>query len=517
MSATDFWIAEDPEPLAQDSSQDEKKKYKEEVDKYCEDMYNWFKNCEFNEEPLWVEVCNTFCEHTIRAMSRTMVLNWIQLLMTRGVHVNRARHIRRVDALVQCLKSTTFIPLTYEEDLQPKDETPKVDILNKEQQNEEMQELKIQDKSKNKTIDEEQDMKSSSTEDYKASDSKFYNNDTLGINGLIKSYQGRKKFSGSWEDNLEQAISTYETFANICKLTALEKAQAIPYMLVDDAFNFYSTSIPKHYKYEETIEELKKWYTSDEKRARTLTIGQNFKLSKEMEKAPDKSEIDVFRSFSFKLTTLQKQLSTHYHHDDFLRAQYITSVDNHKIQQSLRERIPASSQEAANRITTFLSDEPGSAASFKERLSESEAMYSLGMKYGGEAESINSRHGKKNYERRLSSKWIKGIKGCYVCGKNHRAATRHSPQQVREAIRKLKHEHPSALLSVEDMVYISEELIVDKEDKSESDDDKFEDNEENYYATVEEKEVNNSAEVFFSNQSFRHGSCLLYTSDAADD
>lgn len=69
------------------------------------------------------------------------------------------------------------------------------------------------------------------------------------------------------------------------------------------------------------------WFSSDEKRDRILRPFQELKLSTVMGGNPDKSEISVFRSFTFKLSNLQKQLDIHYHEDEFLRDQLTISVD----------------------------------------------------------------------------------------------------------------------------------------------------------------------------------------------
>lgn len=64
------------------------------------------------------------------------------------------------------------------------------------------------------------------------------------------------------------------------------------------------------------------------------------------------------------------------------------------------------------------------------------------------------------------------MKGCYVCGKNHKARTRQSPKEVREAIERLKNKNPQAMITVSDLALISSELCenADEDDLiSESD------------------------------------------------
>ena len=64
---------------------------------------------------------------------------------------------------------------------------------------------------------------------------------------------------------------------------------------------------------------------------------------------------------------------------------------------------------------------------------------------------------------------MKGVKGCFVCGQDHRANTRHSREEVSESIEKLKAKHPQALLTVEDLAYIVD--LVSSPDEEESEDD----------------------------------------------
>ncbi len=527
------WLAEDPDPLHEGASEEEKKEYIKKVREYCKEMYEWFSKSEFTGEPLWIEVSHTFREHTIRNMTQTMILNWIQLLLMRGVHVNRGRNISRENALVQCFKSAYFIPLTLAEDVE--NEAAKGNSSKYKIQNETKSQYKDDSQIDENNINTEAVSIGSPGQEYLRSkfiemnasndtnkspnrkkniDSGFKTEtrtDCLGINGMIKSFQNRKKFSGSWDENLEEAITNYNIFSRICKLSEQEKADAVPYMLEGEAFTFFSQKIPPNTTFDEITKELRKWFTSSEKQARILKKWQEMRLSTEMEKSPDKSEIEVFRTFSFKLSTLQKQLAEHYQHDDFLRDQLVQSVDHTQIQKALRERLPSNSQEAANRITTFLSDEPNSAQSYSSSSADS-ANYGLGIKYGGQAEGINQRYGRKyKGERKLSTRWLRGIKGCYVCRKDHLAHTRHSPEEVRRAIERLKKEHPKALISVEDLSFIADDLHDDTEDNESI----FEsDSEEANFADTS-TELDENTEIYLSNIAYLHGNS--FTKDLEKD
>lgn len=70
---------------------------------------------------------------------------------------------------------------------------------------------------------------------------------------------------------------------------------------------------------------------------------------------------------------------------------------------------------------------------------------------------------------------MKGLKGCLLCGEHHRANTKHSMEEVSEAVRKIKSKHPQALLTVEylacvvDMVMIYENVKEDEETRWDED------------------------------------------------
>lgn len=95
-------------------------------------------------------------------------------------------------------------------------------------------------------------------------------------------------------------------------------------------------------------------------RQRYCVTGRTF----DSHKSPDNSQVEVFRSFSFKFSTVQIQLPDYYKHENFLRDQLLIAVDHLEVQQSLREKVPETSREANNRVVTFLSQAPRSAGEF---------------------------------------------------------------------------------------------------------------------------------------------------------
>ena len=66
------------------------------------------------------------------------------------------------------------------------------------------------------------------------------------------------------------------------------------------------------------------WANSDDRRARILSKWQSMTLLEAMADEPKESEVTVFRKFVAKLMSLQNQLDTTYHTDQFLRDRLLT-------------------------------------------------------------------------------------------------------------------------------------------------------------------------------------------------
>ena len=70
----------------------------------------------------------------------------------------------------------------------------------------------------------------------------------------MKTYQGRTKFTGSFDQDVEEALETFETFANVCQLNEAEKERALPFMLDQGALlHFTDTFGGKTYTCKEVI------------------------------------------------------------------------------------------------------------------------------------------------------------------------------------------------------------------------------------------------------------------------
>lgn len=53
---------------------------------------------------------------------------------------------------------------------------------------------------------------------------------------------------------------------------------------------------------------------------------------------------------------------------------------------------------------------------------------------------------------------MRGVNGCLVCGMNYRANDRHSCDELDKAMQRLRDKHHKALITVEDMGFVTSEL-----------------------------------------------------------
>lgn len=100
---------------------------------------------------------------------------------------------------------------------------------------------------------------------------------------------------------------------------------------------------------------------------------------------------------------------------------------------------------------------------------ECEAHRTLGQQDGGgvqrEMNTYEPKQRKGPHEggRRLKSGWMRGVKGCFVCGRNIRSNDKKTREEVSTAIRRLTENHPTALLSVTDLDEIQTMCASDQE------------------------------------------------------
>ena len=141
----------------------------------------------------------------------------------------------------------------------------------------------------------------------------------LGMGGMMRAFNSKSKFTGSWEEDLDTTIKIFNTMSNMCGLTEDEKVRSIPLMLDGDALSYFSSNHKDGDNYDQSIEMLRNWYNNEEKRSRILTKWQTMTLTQAMSDDPTSSEVAVFRKFMARLGSLQRQLDTHYQTDSFLR------------------------------------------------------------------------------------------------------------------------------------------------------------------------------------------------------
>ena len=227
------------------------------------------------------------------------------------------------------------------------------------------------------------------------------------------------KYSGDFTESLESHIERYETFCRVYKLDEAEKVRTFPIMLAGAAFMHYSHYYSmKAVSYTELVNAFRAWYTSEEQKYRLLRIWQRPSLENAMKNSPEKSELEVFRKVSEDLVQTQHQLHEDYRKDRFLRDQLLVCADIPRLKRSLIEKIPATAQEAMQRIATLLSSEPRSAGAYFNQNDAEDAFDGFGKRYGGDARRRAKafRHKGSTLKKKLAT-----VKGCWVCGRSHRA------------------------------------------------------------------------------------------------
>jgi len=495
----------DPDVLAEGANNIQIREWNNEVNEYASEMLQTMKEHHTESEDLWLDFTSTFRPHSIRALTPKNLLDWIAFLVSRGVYVQRKRGFPRAKALLQCLLQDNFVQVKGNSSIR-EFETPRDNVVNQNSYVEYTPDRQAQCEPFAQTpiitplnTNEEDNMEDTNIV--------VTTKRSSGVGGLMKAYQGRKKFSGSFDEDLNSTFEIFHAMANMCHLTDEEKVEGFPVILTEDALDFYVRSECSSKKFIDVEETFRDNYITEEQRNRVLITWQGTRLSVEMRENTTLSALNVFRKMVTNLAKLQRQLSAIYRKDQFLRDQIVMSSDSPSIQQSMRERVPTSSADAINRIATFLSSEPGSAASF---IVTHDVHYTTGQKYGGKAQRALKPAGNRT---RSISRWLAQQKGCFVCKKNHRARDYHSRQEVSHAIEKLKKKYPSALITIEDLSMVVQDLIEDNEIDAEATDD--EDDEESdievddVHFTQNECSVFEAEEEFLANAAYIHGKTFV--------
>lgn len=152
------------------------------------------------------------------------------------------------------------------------------------------------------------------------------------------------------------------------------------------------------------------------------------------------------------MRSLQNQLDKMYSTDIILIDLLLTAVDIISIQTTLRDRISQTSQGTVNRVGNQLSDKSNNAgrnSACSVDYGQEEVLHSLRKSYGGDAKrEIKGPWMKHRIPegKRLSPKWMTGVKGFIVCGADQRTNTKHRKEDVKSAVEKLKAKQLQAIL-----------------------------------------------------------------------
>lgn len=414
---------DDPNPAPETATALEKEDKKKALREYGFEMLEAYKETCMIGQAQWLDFITAFGPHSVRSWTRPMLAKWADFLTKRDIFVASGRKMSRAEAIIELLYREEHISATKTD--RTSHQKAQVAII-KEQKNGSQQDAGGQKTNKPLIMDFTQngasmeketrphgrklmstpggggpgDDDDSDPEDSRSSDSwpertrdveeqmggekRAFNEREdgkenthqgkpgLGRNGLMKAYIGKEVFKGVWEEDLDNCIKVYETLSRMCKVDKEEMLQSLPIMLSGDALNYFSSEVSGCESYDDAMDQLQKWYNSDEKRARILTVWQQMTLSEEMSRNPGESEVVVFRKFVSRLMSLQKELRPNYHSDDILRDRLLTALNIPSIQVTLRDRIPRTSQQAVNRVANQLSDKPRSAGSSLAMVSQEE-------------------------------------------------------------------------------------------------------------------------------------------------
>lgn len=224
----------------------------------------------------------------------------------------------------------------------------------------------------------------------------------LGIQGLMKSFAGKKTFSGFWEEDLDSIVSVFDTMGSMCEVGDKDKLKTILLILSAHALMHYTTNKQGCFTYDEAVSALRLWYNNSNKRAKILIKSPSLRQTEELMRNRESSEVEVFRKRFAELIPLQKRLHSDYHKDKYLKDKPMPAVDIPSIHVALRDRIPRTAQQLAKRIANSLSEKArtaGSSAAHYIRSSEVEdlnhAMYTIRQRYCGAARGSVKRLGNK--------------------------------------------------------------------------------------------------------------------------
>lgn len=101
-------LADEPDSISINATEQEKWWYSTALHSYWYDMLECFKNTSFEAEDLCIEFTSTFPYHFIEEMTTSFIIEWIDLLISRGVHFNSVKGIYAANAYVKYLTCDAF-------------------------------------------------------------------------------------------------------------------------------------------------------------------------------------------------------------------------------------------------------------------------------------------------------------------------------------------------------------------------------------------------------------------------
>lgn len=295
------------------------------VNEWCQAQINVSENC---REARWCDFTCDFSEAGILNLDARQVSRVRNLLLSKGISARTDRQNSRNESLLECwlyekcpvvgqpkgFGSSSSTLVAQEDDIVARKTAEALKVLKNETQNQSSadQTKFINPSKQEKGIVSDpisimgadtavQSSKKVSQHTFKSqemnqllTDVKFVR--SQGIQGLLKSYQGRQRYPGGWDEDLFGCIEIYEMFCSMCHLTSIEKLEGLPITLSERAMSYYSTNVRGAVStYQEAIEMLKAWFTSEEQRLRILKVWKETNLSEWFKRNPTKSQTTVFR------------------------------------------------------------------------------------------------------------------------------------------------------------------------------------------------------------------------------
>lgn len=117
-----------------------------------------------------------------------------------------------------------------------------------------------------------------------------------------------------------------------------KKLERLPVMLSGGVMSHYATNIKGTVTtYNEAIDMLKAWFTSEEQCSTLLQVWKDTKLSEWFKRSPEESQSVVFREMCDSLKSIQRKLHFDHRKPLFLRDKLISSADIPNIKRALKK------------------------------------------------------------------------------------------------------------------------------------------------------------------------------------